>query len=156
MISVLHSHTDEAEKSSSRDFAVLKLTPEEWKDIAKISHLVMFNETRDPEMNRVDFTLLYTKNNYPAAYLTFMELDSETAYWGHGGVFPNIAKTFEVLKVYNTAIEYSKQKYKRVFTYIKNDNRSMLKMALHVGFKIIGIKFFKNEVYLQHILELGE
>ena len=43
--------------------------------------------------------------------------------------------------------------YKRITTYIQNTNSPMLRIAMKVGFKIIGTRTFKGDVMVEFLLE---
>lgn len=52
------------------------------------------------------------------------------------------------------AKEFCEKDYKRITTYIENKNTPMLKFAMKIGFRITGIRNYKNEILLEHLLEL--
>ena len=120
-----------------------KLSKEEWKHLCANAHLVCFNESRDPEMDRIDFALLTVKDSVPGAFVTIREVDSESIYWQYGGAFPSIRGTTEVLKHYKSFFNWCADSgYKRASTLIENTNVPMLKLAMHCGYRIIGIRMF--------------
>ncbi len=131
-----------------------KLSADEWKKMAQDAHATVFNEIRKPDMDRISFALLGREALVPLGYVTVRELDKESCYWQYGGAFPSSAKSPKVLTCYLKFINYSLELgYKRISTYIENTNKTMLKIAIEVGFKPIGIRNFKDQILLELILE---
>lgn len=132
-----------------------KLSPSEWDLFAEDAHKIAFNEIRKPDMNRISYALLLTENKVPLAYATVRELDAETAYWQHGGVFPPAEKTVSAVKCYLKVLSYCVDAgYKRVTTYIENTNKAMLKMAITIGFIPMGVRYFKQQIFVEFLLDL--
>lgn len=122
-----------------------KYSKDEWALVSEDAHLVIFNELRKNDMNRIDFALVVW-DDIPLGYMTCREFDSETIYISYGGSF---GKSFKVLEGYKAFLSYLKETYKRATTLIENNNIPMLKMAMSQGFLITGIKNFKNQIYLE-------
>lgn len=130
------------------------IKPEHWQRMSEKAHLVCFDKHKPKEMDRIDFALLAVKDGEDLlGYLTCREMDSETLYWQFGGAFPGTKSTSVSFSVYKLFVVYSKQNYKRVTTLIENDNTVMLKMAMKVGFKIVGLRNYKGLILLEHLLE---
>lgn len=136
------------------DLFVIRLDAKEWEKMAEDAHVICFNEKRPSYVNRIDYALLVVdqKTDKPVSYITVKEFDNETAYWQHGGGFPGTIG-IPVYQAYRACIAYSKERYKRIFTLIENKNTPMLKMAMKVGFRIIGVKNIANEIMLEHLIE---
>lgn len=133
---------------------VKKISKEEWKEMSASAHLICFNEKRDPEMDRIDFALLNVRGEEPLNYCTVRELDSESVYWQYGGAFPNTKGTGTSFYSYQRYADWCfDQGYKRITTYVQNDNLAMLKIALQVGFRIIGTRTFKGCIMVELLLE---
>jgi len=133
---------------------VQKLSSEEWKKYSTQAHVICFNQERDPSMDRIDFCLLNIKDRMPMNYCTVRELDSESVYWQHGGAFPNSKGTVHAYQSYLRNAKWCfSNGYKRITTYIQNTNLSMLKIALKVGFLVIGTRTFKGDIMLELLLE---
>ena len=133
---------------------VSKLTPAAWEQISENTHKYCFKEIRPADMDRISFALVAYFKDKPAGYVTCRELDAETLYWQYGGAFPTIEKSINTLKVYQALMDESfKQGFLRITTYIQNDNYPMLKLALHCGYKIIGVRNFKNEIFVELLKE---
>lgn len=134
---------------------VTKYSPAEWDLFAEEAHKVVFREIRKPDMNRISYALLLTEDKVPLAYATLRELDKESVYWQHGGVFPPAEKNVSAVKCYLRVLSYCVDAgYHRVTTYIENTNKAMLKMALTVGFIPMGIRYFDKQIFLEFLLEL--
>lgn len=138
---------------------VIHFTPEAWnKDWAEAAHKISFNEIRPASMNRIDFALLTINpsNNKPGGFCTCRELDNETVYWQYGGSFPETIGTVWSARSYEALIEWSKQRYKRITTLVSNQNVVYLKLAMKYGFRIIGVRTFKNDIFVELLNELEE
>jgi len=132
---------------------VEKINKGEWISMSRDAHLICFNEIRDPMMDRIDFALLSVRDE-PLSYCTVRELDAESVYWQHGGSFPNTKGTGTAYYDYKRYAEWCfENSYKRVTTYIENNNLNMLKIALKVGFLIIGTRTFNGHIMLELLLE---
>jgi len=131
-----------------------KVSKEEWRSLAKDAHLICFNEIRDPQMDRIDFALLSDRDGEPLNYCTVRELDSESIYWQYGGAFPNTKGTVQSFYSYKRYASWCfENQYERITTYIENTNLPMLKIALKVGFLVIGTRTFKGHIMLELLLE---
>lgn len=138
----------------SNNITIVKLNRDEWTQFSENAHLIVFNERKPPEMERVDFALLAEIGVHQLlGYVTCRELDKDTLYWQYGGAFPRAAKTSMSFSFYMRFIWWTKQHYKRVSFLVENTNTVMLKMALKAGFKIVGIRNYKNHILLEHHLE---
>lgn len=136
------------------EIRVNKINKGEWISMSKNAHLICFNEARDPMMDRIDYALINEKDGDPINYCTVRELDSESVYWQHGGAFPNSKGTGSSFYSYKRNAQWCfDEGYERITTYIENINLAMLKIALKVGFLIIGTRSFKGHVMLELILE---
>lgn len=134
---------------------LIKYTAREWELLAQASHFVVFNENRDPSLNRIDFALLMVdkKLDQPAGFVTIRELDKDSIYWQFGGIVPQYRKSINALQIFEHTIEWCKKDYKRITMLIKNDNFPMLKFAIYAKAKIIGCRIFHGEVYVEHLIE---
>lgn len=127
---------------------------EEWKKIAFNAHLACFGEERDADTNTYDYVLCSFKDDPEktiCGYIGILEQDKHSAYLQHGGAFPTMEGTALTMRSYKMAVNYLKERYNILFCTILNTNISMLKMALNVGFKIIGVDYDqqKNAVVLR-------
>ena len=133
---------------------VNKINRGEWISMSRNAHLLCFNEERDPMMDRIDFALINERNGEPLDYTTVRELDAESVYWQHGGSFPNTKGTGTAFYTYKRNSKWCfGEGYKRITTYIENNNLAMLKIALQVGFLVIGTRTFNGHVMLELLLE---
>jgi len=134
---------------------VRKFSPTEWAVMAENAHRYCFSEIRPADMDRISFAIASFEDEVPFGYVTVRELDSESVYWQYGGAFKSCEKSVKVLKHYQGYINFCKEAgYKRISTYIQNTNLPMLKMAMHCGFRIIGVRLFQNEVFCELLNEL--
>lgn len=137
---------------------VVKVTPEAWKDMGEMAHLLAFGKHLPIEKTRIDFALLVVdSNDKPMGYVTCKELDADTLYWQFGGAFPDTRDTVRTFPGYQAFVRFTKELgYKRIATYIENTNAVMLKMAAKVGYRIVGVRNFGGAVLLEHLLEFRE
>ena len=126
-----------------------KLSPSEWALISESAHMTCFKEERKKSMDRIDYALLTTRDGVPCSYVTVRELDSRSVYWQYGGAFPSAEKGIKAFNDYCSFVSWHCERYDRVTTLIENNNIAMLKMALHCGFRIIGIRYFNNSILLE-------
>lgn len=133
---------------------VQKLSKEEWSQMAESAHLICFDENRPAFMDRIDYALLNVVGDKPLNYCTVRELDAESVYWQYGGAFPNSKGTIHSARSYARNIKWSfEQGYKRITTYVKNTNTEMFRIQLKCGFRVIGMRYFDGDLYLELILE---
>lgn len=125
----------------------------EWSKYAEDAHLSVFNEKRPSDMNRIDFAILSVENKVPQTFMTARELDSETIYMQYGGSFPSAKGTVNSFISYSMIVDYLLTKYKRVTTLIENTNHAMMKFAMKKGLNIIGMRTFKGQIFLEHLIE---
>lgn len=137
-------------------FTIKQLTPSEWAKLSEKAHLVVFNEIRPSEMNRIDYALLSDVDGVLSGYLTAREVDSETVYWQYGGAFPGTHSTVRAVECYGEFVRWSLEKYKYITTLVKNDNVRYLKMAMHFGFRIIGCRTFNGDILLELLNKRGD
>lgn len=139
--------------------AVIRLDKEAWKrEWAEMAHKVVFEKHRPGSVDRIDYALLIvnTELNKPAGFCTVRELDSESVYWQYGGTFPETIGTTWVASVYHALIEWTRDRYKRITTLVSNQNIAYLKLCMKFGFRIIGVRCFKNEIYVELLNDLEE
>lgn len=134
--------------------SIVKLTSREWREYGENAHKIAFSELRPKEMERISYALLAVDEEKSIGYFTIIEMDAETAYLQFGGSFPGTRGTALVFHAYRDGIKWCSDRYKYLKTSIKNDNISMLKLAMKVGFKIVGIKMQNGNVLLEHLLEV--
>lgn len=135
------------------------MPPLQWAQYSEAAHLVVFEERRPWEMDRIDYALVAIdgEKRDGLGYVTARELDKESVYWQFGGAFPTIKNTIYVLKVYDKIIKWTKkQGYSRVTTYIENTNRAYMRLALTCGFRVIGTRTFKGTVLCEMLLEFDD
>ena len=135
-------------------YKVTILPSEEWSRFSEKSHVVVFGEARSSHLDKIDYTLLVWPDKEVGGFMTIKEMDSETCYIQHGGVYPNYEKSVHVLKGYKAMLGYLKDMYKIIWKRIENTNTPMIKMALSQGFIINGCSLVKNKLYLELILEV--
>lgn len=134
---------------------VKRLERQEWMKYAKNAHLISFSENSQTESFRPDFAFLFVdgRTDTPAGYMTMIEMDADTVYLQHGGVFPDHERTTHVAKAYAKAIKTLSETYETLTTRIENTNYSMLKLALRHGFLITGTFFQHPKLFVELTFE---
>lgn len=126
----------------------------EWRVLAERAHFVCFGKRLKPGWGRVDFALVGMGADAPVGFITCREENSETVYLEFGGAFPETKGTAAVWRCYQQGIEYLLERYPRLTTSIENKNTAMLKLAMKVGFRIVGVRNFRGKVMLEHDLSM--
>lgn len=132
---------------------VKKFSPKEWELFSEDAHRICFAEIKPKSFDRIDFALLCVMDGRPAQYVTCREYDHETVYWQFGGSFPGTRDSVRSWACYQRLTDFCQARYKRITTLIENKNIVMLKFAMKMGYRIIGIRNFANSVLLEHVLE---
>jgi RimJ/RimL family protein N-acetyltransferase len=140
-----------------RTFHIRKLSPEEWTLISENAHRAMFKENRAASLDRISFAIIVEDEGGLCGYLTARELDAENVYWQFGGAFPGTHSSHKAFEYYGALIEKMKELgYKRITTLVENDNVRYLKLAMHFGFRIIGVRIFKGTVLVELLNDFEE
>lgn len=137
-------------------FYIKRVEPQDWNMLSRDAHMVSFGVARDPSLDRLSFALIAVDNQGEVSgYVTCIEMDRETLYWQHGGAMPEYEKSIHTIKGYSQFINWSREHYKRVSTKIENTNTAMLKLAMKLGFMVVGTHTFKNKIYIDLLNEFG-
>ncbi len=136
---------------------VVQIAKEKWSELAEKAHLIVFNEIKKPEQDRIDFALLVESGSgVPLQFATCRELDAESLYIQYGGSFPGTKGSLNSLRAFDKILEWAEfAGYRRLSFLVENTNEAMLKLALHTGFLITGIRHFKGLILLEHLKEFG-
>lgn len=135
---------------------VEKLTKEQWKPMSENAHTIVFGTRKPESMDRIDFALIVRNEEGLMGYLTCREHDAETLYWQYGGAFPGTRGSSLTFLGYQQFVVWCKERYKRITTLVENDNIAMLKMAMKVGYRVVGVRTVvsdKTHILLEHVLE---
>jgi hypothetical protein len=115
--------------------------------------LIAFGKLLPPGSERIDFAMIVSNSDGVAmGYVTCREQDAETVYWQFGGAFPGTRDTLRTFQGYRAFVDACRN-YKRITTLIENTNTVMLKMAMAVGFRVVGVRAYKGSILLEHLLE---
>ncbi len=125
-----------------------------WELYSENAHKIAFQERKPASNDRIDFALMAIKEGTPMGYMTCRELEADTLYWQFGGAFPGTKGTTWSWWAYLAFVDWCREKYKRVTTIIENTNLPMLKMAMKVGFRINGTRFYAGSILVELVLEL--
>lgn len=134
-------------------YSVRCLSPEEWKLDSESAHSLSFGEIRSKELERITFALLALKEDIPIGYVQCIEMDAESIYWQFGGIFPEAKKKVEAVAAYLAGIDWCLSRYKRITSRIENVNIPMLKLAMKMGFLVVGTRVANGKIYLEVLKE---
>lgn len=134
---------------------VKKVTKEDWAELSERAHLIVFNEIRKPETERIDFALIVeSESGVPLQYATCRELDSESLFFQYGGSFPGTKGSPKSLRCMEKIIGWAEfSGYRRIAFLVENTNDAMMKLAMRCGFLVTGIRTFKGLILLEHVKE---
>lgn len=134
---------------------VVKLTKEHWHELSERAHLIVFNKTKKPETERIDFALLVESDSHvPMQYATCRESDSESIYFQYGGSFPGTKGTINSFRCMELLLQWAEfAGYRRIAFLVENTNEAMLKLAMKCGFLITGIRLHGGYTLLEHTKE---
>ncbi len=104
-------------------------------------------------MDRIDYAIVLKDENELLGYCTCKELDDESVYWQYGGAFPTAQNSSKAVEVYMVLVSWAHEKYKRITTLVENDNVRYLKLAMHAGFRIIGVRMFGGKILVELLNE---
>jgi len=130
---------------------VLYISPEEWVKYAEDSHAAVFKEFRPSSMDRISYALAATDESGVIGYVTCRETDSESLYWQHGGAV-DTRYGVAAYRGFEAFLDNAKP-YKRVTTLVRNDNIRYLHLLMKFGFRVIGLRCVKNEIFLELTIE---
>lgn len=133
-----------------------RIEKDDWKKLSEKAHLIVFAENKPAEMDRLDYALVAKMGTNLLGYVTCRETDANSIYWQFGGAFPGTKSSSLSFACYLRLVWWTKQHYARVTTLIENTNVVYLKMALKIGFRVIGIKNFNGRIYLEHTMEFNK
>lgn len=133
---------------------VERIEKTEWSRVSEDAHMAVFSEKRPKEWDRIDYALLATEAGVLYGYCTVRELDSSTVYLQYGGAFPSSAKSIKAYRSYEAFLNYFKGRYERLSTLVENSNISYLKLAFAYGLRIIGVRYFEGEIFVELFLDL--
>lgn len=130
---------------------IVILEQKEWKKFSEAAHAVCFKEKRPVEFDRYDYAIVAENDKgVPVAYMTVRELDGDSCYMKHGGVFPIIKDTTSAYLAYEKALLFLKNKYKNISTLVENTNTVMAKFSMKAGLRVTGVRNFKNSILVEY------
>jgi hypothetical protein len=130
--------------------------PKDWRDFSENAHSIVFEKHKPASWDRIDHAMLVVRDEDPVGYITAREVDAETVYWQFGGMFPKYRDGVNTMKAYKLCIDLAALRYKRISTLIENTNTAMLRIAMHQGFRIIGVRAVGGSVLVEHLLEFKQ
>lgn len=124
----------------------------EWEQYSKHFHALVFNNSDFSELENIDFACVVFDKDEPIGFATMRVLDKLHVYMQYGGSLTK--NNYTNLKGYLELIEALKSQFENITTLIENKNQTMIKFAMKAGFEIIGVRYKKNCLYLEHSIEV--
>ena len=126
-----------------------RIEKEDWDKLSTDAHTAVFNEKRPSSWNRIDYALGIRSGLDIIGFATIRELDHESVYWQYGGGIPEFRNSPKMFKGYKAVADYCFENgVKNIQTLVENTNVVMLKMAMKIGFLIIGTKTLDGKTYV--------
>ena len=133
---------------------VVKFDPVEWEVVSPDVHRTVFGTEKPSSFDRISYALGVEDGcGKPMAYVTVREHDHESVYWQFGGAFPPAANSITAYRAFCELIKYQLAQSQRITFLVENDNENMLRLAMKEGFRIVGVRYFKNHILLEHLKE---
>lgn len=129
-------------------YSIQKYNADEWRELGHYAHRLVFQENRDPLIDRISFALLAHNGEEPVGYVTCRELDSESLYWQYGGAMDEF-RGFTAVTAFKLFFDHCRENYNRISMLVKNDNIKCLHLLMKMGFVAIGIRFFGGDIFLE-------
>jgi len=127
---------------------LLYFTPEEWVKYSEDSHVAVFKEIRRSSLDRITYALAAIDSKGPIGYVTCRETDEESLYWQYGGALEH-RYGVAAYRGFEAFIDQAEKNYKRVTTLVSNENIKYLHLLMKFGFRVIGLRSFNGEVFLE-------
>lgn len=131
---------------------ITRLSPDAWRGMSEDIHRVVFGTVKPADEERIDFALMVSRpedGGKPMGYITCREISANVVYWQFGGSFPGTIGTVKTFQGYREFVDYCRERYQKIFTYVDNKNVVMLKMAMKAGFRITGVRALTNETLVE-------
>lgn len=137
------------------EWKAIEISPDEWaRGFSENFHKLVFKEIRPASYDRIDYAILVVKSEDVVGYVTVRELDNETVYWHFGGAVPKFRKSIIAARAIELALEFQKQRSKKLVTYVENRNLPMLRFYLSYGFVIIGTRHYFGKTFVDMVKDL--
>lgn len=136
------------------DIWVSRVDGNKWTDqFSEKAVSYAFGEYRDRCVERIDFALLGMRGVDAGGFVTCIEFDRDHVYWQMGGAFDPFKKSISLVRGFEKMIEYCLEQYRIISMRVDNDNIAMIKLALGLGFRIVGVFAFKLRTLVELVLE---
>lgn len=134
---------------------LLRYTPDQWYAYAEGAHAAVFRRERAPWVDRISFALLAVDGEKVVGYVTCRETDNESLYWQFGGSVDE-HRGISSFRAFQALLDYTRSRYKRCDTYVKNDNIGYLHLLHKQGFRVVGTRSVKGGTWLDLNLEFDD
>jgi hypothetical protein len=135
---------------------VVEVSKEDWKDLAKKAHQLVFVEDWDSDSERIDYALVTEEDGDLVQYATVKEIDKNNSFIQYGGSFPKYRNTKKSYESFGTILDWMFDKYSSVGFLTENYNFPMLKFAIKKEFVITGMRVVRGHLMLEHIKRKGD
>ncbi len=137
---------------------IVPLTPSEWQAFSEAAFQTVFGAVHDRRLDRISFALVMVdeEKDEPLGYLTAREMSAEDLCWEYGGAYPAKEKSVHVLRGYMMFARWCQTRYKRIFTLVENTNHRYLKLAMKIGFNIVGTRAQGGRLFVELSMEFAD
>lgn len=138
-------------------YEIVFANAEQWDELKYDAYKLTFKEVLPKDCGRADFALLIIDMTASAivGFVSCRKVSESVVYWQYGGVTDELRNKTSVLTLYLKFIENMKNMgFKKIYTYVYNDNIRYLKLCLTSGFLIVGTRNDNGKVMLDLTKEL--
>ncbi len=130
------------------------LTPDQWSQIEKSAVGASFGHWDEGMGAPLSYALLMVDaQNTPRGYVTAQLHGPRTVYWKFGAALFPTQGSIVVRNALLQLIDREKLMGRtKIHTFIENTNTRMLRMALSVGFRVVGVRLSESAVLVDHCL----
>lgn len=119
------------------------------------AHRIAFGEIMPKTLERIDYALLAVTEKESLMYVTCREIDEHSLYCQFGGAMPGAKGTPASREAADAIMAWIKSRYQRMGFMCENENYPMIRLAVNLGFKIVGLRNVKGSVLLEHLVEFA-
>jgi hypothetical protein len=142
--------------STRATIEVQKIAAADWMGMSQRAHLIVFGKDKPASWDRIDYAWLATFEDKPLGYVQCRELDHESVYWQFGGGFPWARNSISMVRMTESFLSHEKARgIKRIAIRVENTNKTMLKLALSLGWLVNGVMSFQGTILVEMINELA-
>lgn len=131
---------------------VERLDKDTWnKGFAHLAHQAVFRESFDSDLKDLSFGLLGINETHTlVAYCTVAEVGENSCFILYGGAFADFRNSITAFNAFREFDNYLSSRYDSLGFLTENKNKPMIKYGIRQGFTIIGMRFSRDKIFLEH------